>query len=213
MDTIFVDLVRYGHLLTIAVGLGSAAIADFAAISGLRRDAIADPLPVLLLSHRLIWPALIGMWLTGLALIGIRTGFQIEAFSPKLFAKLTVVTILTLNAHAIGRWAMPLLTRARARTGLSSTELWLGALIGGVSAASWLLALAMGSSAFLAEAPAALFLVLLPLAYGCAILIAWLVLGRLQPAPRTIKIVASSSPTEGVTQYKIGLFPRRARAV
>ncbi|MEM9755800.1 MAG: hypothetical protein AAF914_07405 [Pseudomonadota bacterium] len=234
MDTIFVDLVRYGHLLGVAVGFGAAVMADIAALTALRGDASPEFRTVLHAAHRLIWPALGLMWLSGIALIGIRTGFALSEFSPKLFAKLCVVTALTVNAHAIGRYAMPLMARPGGLGRLRPAELRLCAIIGGISSASWLLALAMGSSRFLAESPALLFVVLVPVAYASAIVASQALLGVLarrakagtEPAPEPVEAVetpmrlakttqtrAPAPPPRGarpaVRSYRIGLFPRR----
>ncbi len=215
MDTILVDLVRYGHLLAVAVGLGAAAMADYAAFTGLRRRVSDDFLSILHVAHKMIWPALIAMWVTGVLLIGIRTGFQLSAFSPKLFAKLFVVSALTLNAVMIGRHGLALIAREGGLKALSHDEMRLASVMGGVSSASWLFALALGSSRFLAAAPAALFLLLVPLTYITAIYAAdrlmWQMrdepsrtpVSRLAPAPEELR-------SDPVRSYKIGLFPRRS---
>ena len=218
MDTILVDMVRYGHLLAVAVGLGAAAMADYAAFTGLKRKVSDDFLAILHAAHKMIWPALIAMWVTGVLLIGIRTGFQLSEFSPKLFAKLVVVTALTVNAVMIGRHGMALIARQGGLKALSLDEMRLAAILGGVSSASWLFALALGSSRFLAAAPAPLFLVLVPLAYASAIFAAdrllWLM--RDEPQPKPISRLAPRPEDlveEPVRSYRIGAFPRRvARA-
>lgn len=219
-STIVTDLVRYGHLLAVALGLGSAALADVSAITGMARRSGPEFEAILHLCHRLIWPALIAMWLSGLALIYIRTGFQITQFSPKLFAKLLVVTILTVNAHAIGRIAMPLMGTGKGISSLTRAEMRACAVMGGVSSASWLLALAMGSSRYLAQAPWPVFVLLLPLAYVAAILVARLVLMFLNPRPvAPITPVSRLDPAPLVTPdrdraikvrtYRIGMAPKR----
>ncbi|MEM1273842.1 MAG: hypothetical protein AAGF88_08495 [Pseudomonadota bacterium] len=212
MDTILVDLVRYGHLLSVAVGLGAAAMADYTAMTGLRRRVSPEFLTILKTAHNMIWPALIAMWITGLALIGIRTGFDLSAFSPKLFAKLTVVTLLTANAHAIGKLAMPLMAQNTGLGALSQAELRACAVMGGVSSASWLLALAMGSSKVLAAAPAGVFLLLVPIAYGAAIFVSFRTLAWMRGPKAAAPIRPIDRRKAGdlqVTSYKIGLFPRR----
>ena len=222
MDTILVDIVRYGHLLAVAVGLGAAAMADYAAFCGLRRKVSDEFLAILHAAHTMIWPALIAMWVTGILLIGIRTGFQLSAFSPKLFAKLFVVSALTMNAVMIGRHGLALIAREGGLKRLSEEEMRLASILGGVSSASWLFALALGSSRFLAEAPTTLFLALVPLIYAGAIFVSDRVLwhlrdgdtpkikpvSRLDPGP-----IVASEAEDGVRSYRIGAFPKRiARA-
>ena len=102
-SSIFIDLVRYGHLFAVAIGFGAAFMADYVVLTRLRRGISAETMGILTLCHQLIWGAVIAMWITGICLIGIRTGFAPSAFTPKLFAKLFVVTLLTGNAVIIGR--------------------------------------------------------------------------------------------------------------
>jgi hypothetical protein len=53
--------------------------------------------------------ALVVLWITGLAVIGMDTGFDTEllATKPKLLAKLSVVTVLTVNSLALHLLAFP----------------------------------------------------------------------------------------------------------
>lgn len=224
MDTILVDLVRYGHLLAVAVGLGAAAMADYAAFTGLRRKVSDEFLSILHAAHKMIWPALIAMWVTGIVLIGIRTGFQLQAFSPKLFAKLFVVTALTVNAVMIGRHGMALIARQGGLKALTAKEMQLAAIMGGVSSASWLFALALGSSRFLAASPAPLFLVLVPVAYAGAIFVSERMLWMLREgADRPVRKAASrhvnrlapasteqAPAAKDIRSYRIGMFPRKS---
>ena len=59
--------------------------------------------------HSVVGYALAAMWLSGLVLIYMRTGFMLENVNPKLTAKIGVVVVLTLNAILIGKYAMPIL--------------------------------------------------------------------------------------------------------
>ncbi|MEL6680572.1 MAG: hypothetical protein AAFQ51_17860, partial [Pseudomonadota bacterium] len=90
---------------------------------------------------------------------------------PKLWTKLAVVSILTLNARAIGRYAIPCLEElARCRFGNLPLRRRIGlACLGGVSAASWLGALALGCFAGLKTLAAAELLVLFGALHAAAI--------------------------------------------
>lgn len=110
------------------------------------------------------------MWISRLALIYIRTGFILDNFTPKLWAKVDVVLILTLNSIAIRKYAVPRLTLYNcAPADITVSAMLPLSLTAGVSTASWLMALALGSSVFLKTGSAALFLVLLPASYIAAI--------------------------------------------
>jgi hypothetical protein len=126
------------------------------------------------LCHSIVSKAVIAMWITGIIMIGIRTGFVLENFSPKLFSKLLTVSILTANAVLISRFAMPLVEDSRGRN-----IMWLPlkiklqfAAIGAVSTTSWLLAMAMGVSKVLAASGPLTFVLLVPPVYGLSVMVA-----------------------------------------
>lgn len=178
-QTMMIDLARYGHILAVAIGLGTAFLADYHLLSRLRRPVDDSFLDSLDLYHSVVWKMILAMWITGFILVGIRTGFVLSNFSPKLISKLVTVSILTANAALISRFAMPVIRAARGRSVLwlpRKTKLGL-AIIGAISSASWLLALAMGSSKVLAASSGSVFLVLLPLAYGTAVVLALATIG------------------------------------
>lgn len=164
---ILIDAVRYAHLLAVAVGLGASAMADMQVMRHVDRRVSLNLLDLLRQLHGVVWAALIVMWLTGIALIYIRTGFVLGEFTPKLFSKLAIVFILTLNAMLIGRIGLPLLLgciKVRLMDlplGQKLTGAWLAAL----STASWLMALALGGSQVLAVSGWGVFLELVPLIY------------------------------------------------
>ncbi|MBT8409845.1 MAG: hypothetical protein KJN93_09485 [Alphaproteobacteria bacterium] len=171
LEILVSDTIRYGHLLAVAVGFGVSFHTEVHAAR--QRNTRIDQgfLDDMALRHRLILGSVIAMWVTGLAIMAIRTGFRIDAFSAKLWTKLAVVSILTANAMLIGRIALPILRRSEGR---SIAEIGLLRqvplfAVAGISSVSWLIALALGSSLFLKTAPATLFLTVLPYAYGIGI--------------------------------------------
>jgi hypothetical protein len=171
---LLIDLARFAHILCIAVGFGAAFLADYQVARQLARPVDDRMLHLVDLCHDVIWKVVIGMWITGLILIHIRTQFVPANFTPKLVSKLIVVGILTLNSGLISRSAMPLLRRARGQSllGLPFGSKLTLAVIGAVSSASWLLAMAMGSSKVLAASDWTVFVILLPLGYLAAIALA-----------------------------------------
>jgi hypothetical protein len=181
------DVIRLSHILVVSVGFGAAFLADFYTLTCLGRP-VDDPLVhTLEVCHGLIWKALLGMWLTGVAMIFLRTGFIIENFSPKLFTKLITVSVLTLNATLIGMIAMPILMACKGRSLLTlplGRKLGLG-IIGALSSTSWLLAMSLGISKVLAQSGWDVFVRLLPLAYAVGALAAIVLMLVLHSRPET----------------------------
>ncbi|MEO9895234.1 MAG: hypothetical protein ABJD13_18040 [Paracoccaceae bacterium] len=168
MSPELIDTVRYGHLLSFGLGIGAACMADMHVARFLRRPISRHLLTNLHLCHTMIWVGLTGMWITGAMLIYVRTGFVLDNVTPKLWSKLGIVSILTVNAFLIGRIALPQL---RQWIGRSPIEVpWRVKLVGGMlssfSMASWLLALALGSSKVLASGGWQTFAILVPLTYA-----------------------------------------------
>jgi hypothetical protein len=173
---IYIDAVRYSHLFSIAVGIGASFMADTLVLSQLREPIRPEMLDRLHHYHGIVWIALAAMWISGAAMIYVRTGFDPALFSPKLISKLAVVSMLTLNALLIGRFAVPLVTRCVGSRllDLPLRQKFCCAGIGAVSTTSWLIALAMGESKVLAASGWSVFLLLVPLAYLTSLVIAGL---------------------------------------
>ena len=179
MDMLLVtDTLRFSHLFAVCLGLGASIMADLYILNRLRTPLTHEMMATLHRTHGFVWAALGVMWVTGLGLLYLRTGFDLAAFTPKLMAKLGIVGLLTLNAILIGAVAMPILSGRIGRSiAAFPTALKLRfSLIGGISAASWLLALALGVSKALARSGSEVFAVLLPIAYVSALVATALVL-------------------------------------
>ena len=130
------------HVLALALALGAVLKEDYRLLFG--RDARIDLEQVRQVS-KLVFYALAVLWVTGLALIGIDTGFSLTtiAQSPKLMAKLTVVMVLTLNGFALHRYLLPILNSARSRSAIAATAF---SVVGALSMVSWLYAASLGVS-------------------------------------------------------------------
>ncbi len=168
MDSqVFIDAARYAHIIAVAIGFGAAFLADYHVVSRLGRPIDDHLTTTLQLCHSVIWAMVFGMWATGFVLVYIRTGFDPVNFTPKLICKIITVTILTANAMLISKIAVPLVEENRGRS-----LMWLPlksklclAGIGAISSASWMLALAMGSSKVLAASGWIVFAFLMPVIY------------------------------------------------
>lgn len=140
------DAARAAHLIGLALGFGVAIMADLLAARSLFRPLQDHELDDLHRYHRTVALGLTLFWASGLVLLWLRTGFDPANFSPKLIAKLCVVSLLTVNAYLIGRIGLPtMLDWAGCRFGSLplAHRLRLGALAG-MSGAGWISALALG---------------------------------------------------------------------
>lgn len=163
-------LLVYTHLLALMAAVAGIAMADF---SILARRGSAGPRRVsrklLQRAMTLVAGALAALWVTGLALITLDTGWQLDALlaRPKLQAKVVVVLLLSLNGWLLHRWVF----RELLVLGHLPAELMPRAtLLGAVSAASWGYAAFLGLAAPFA---AALGLGGFLGAYGVALLLAY----------------------------------------
>jgi hypothetical protein len=143
---LLIDLVRFFHFGGLAVGIGLGLFLDWRFVSTVARPVGPAFLDEIRTAHRFIACALVVLWTSGIYLLDARTHFDPAAFSPKLLAKIAVVTVLTANAFAIRYAVVPVLERQRGR---AFAALPLGqrlalAWIGAISAGSWLSAFGLG---------------------------------------------------------------------
>ena len=141
-----IDVVRFGHLIGIALGFGLAIYADGRFLRALSAPVRAAELETVRAIHSHVVVAMGILWATGMALLYVRTGFELAQFSPKLYFKIGLVSLLTFNAVLIGRRAIPQMARYE---GWSYMEMPVRArlqlaFIGAVSAACWISLLALG---------------------------------------------------------------------
>lgn len=143
---LILDLARAGHMSGLAFGLGLALCADLIAFSTIFRSIHDRDVWLMTLLHRLILCGLVLLWVSGLALLYIRTGFDPARFSPKLWLKLAVVVTLSANAALIGRVALPVFAAHVGHSfGMLPLRLRLRlSALAGLSATCWLSALALG---------------------------------------------------------------------
>jgi len=106
--TTITDAARTLHLIGLAGGFGLAIFADTVAARALFSPIKQEDIDLMHRLHTAIWTGLGLLWISGLSILYIRTGFDVAAFSPKLIAKLFIVTLLTVNAVLLGKIAMPL---------------------------------------------------------------------------------------------------------
>lgn len=151
-QTFAVDLVRLIHVFAIACGLGGAIVADLFTLRTLQKPITAQTIQFIKFFHWLITLALIPLWVSGLMLVHIKTGFDPANVTPKLAFKLLVVFILTSNGLILGPAAISILNANRGNriVELEPKQLLFFAIFGATSATCWLLALSFGIIKFLA---------------------------------------------------------------
>ena len=176
-DTISVlvnDLVRLAHLGAMAVGLGTMVSTDIMTLRRVERRVSDEYCRAVESAHRIMMPAIIAAWATGIVLIGLRTGFDPGAFTPKLLAKLTVVSLLTITAVVVKWQVMPILARAKGATLMEVplTDKLVLALCAAMSISGWSLALLLGASVTFKTAGSATLIALLGSVYAVALITA-----------------------------------------
>lgn len=137
------------HILALALGLGSALLADWIVLRKLAFGTVSQKAAGQLidLSHA-VCVGLVLIWITGALLV---TDNALDApasvMNQKLWAKLAIVTALTLNAVLLHRIVMPMVRRrvgqplfeaAFNRLAMAST------LLGAVSVVSWVFSAYLG---------------------------------------------------------------------
>lgn len=139
-------LIVYAHLLAACVAVGVLLIQDLALAktkgSRLSETAIKE----LTKSADIMFIALVVLWISGLALVlvGYIDNPQQYLLNEKLWAKFTVVSVLTLNGIALHYFSFPRMISSRGLLGQPAIEQILMALTGAVSTVSWLFACYLG---------------------------------------------------------------------
>jgi len=148
----FVDLLRCSHLMFFAAGMGTSLYFDFRTLYTLKKPISERELKSLYQIHVWITYAFAALWITGFGLIYIRTGFVLEAFSPKLYAKLIVMSLMVMGRALltlpVGRLA--LITQIA----VNSMFCWTAGLTLGASTvlktAPWDVLIPLGAAGFVA---------------------------------------------------------------
>lgn len=139
-------LIVYVHLIAACVAVGILLIQDLA-LAKTRGNALpAHAVSELKRAATIISLALIVLWISGLTLvlIGYLDNPQEYLMNQKLWAKFTVVGILTLNGIALHHFSFPRVASSRGILGLGNIEKTLVVFTGVVSSTSWLFACYLG---------------------------------------------------------------------
>lgn len=190
------QIVLVVHLFSFAFAFVLVVRADIAMLRGqyregrgnLKKDANSTAL------------LLLALWVSGVAIIGLNMGFDWAAImaNGKVFAKVTVVAILTINGVFLHFYAFPLFEGGAA----SSRRLLICSVLGAVSSVSWLFASLFGVARIVApfltyDHFMMLYLLCLTVGLAIAVLFVWPMLRR-QMVCHPSSPSSSSSPTTSV---------------
>ncbi|MDO8344804.1 MAG: DUF2214 domain-containing protein [Cellvibrio sp.] len=139
-------LIVYAHLLAACVAIGILLIQDLALAKSKGAPLSATAVKDLTKSAEIMFVALVLLWLSGLTLVllGYLENPQQYLMNEKLWAKFTVVSVLTLNGIALHYFSFPRVTSRRGLLGLPTFEQILVVLTGALSSVSWLFACYLG---------------------------------------------------------------------
>ena len=102
-----------GHLVGLALGVGGALTLDIIAFRYFYLERITrEKLVLFHFIARLVSTGLFILWVTGLAFLWISWQYQPQLLgNPKIWAKLVIVVVLTVNGHFLHHKVFPILDR------------------------------------------------------------------------------------------------------
>ena len=137
------------HVVGVAFGVGGATACDFLFLRAIQRNAIN--FSEYLLIHAITRLVTVGLILTILSGIGFLINYQINdpklLANEKVWAKVTIVAVLTLNGALLHAYILPIM-RSRVGTALINKEMFgtrhIFILAGVISGISWYAAVVLG---------------------------------------------------------------------
>lgn len=139
-------LIVYAHLLAACVAVGILLIQDVALIRSKGNPLDAHSIRELIKSAKIVSFALVALWVSGvlLTVIGYLENPQQYLSNQKLWAKFTVVAILTTNGFLLHFYSFPKVATGHGISGLNAIEQMMVMASGAVSSVSWLFACFLG---------------------------------------------------------------------
>ncbi len=168
-------LIKIAHLMGLVMGLGGALLLDFTILTrGIIKPVSHYTIHQLHLLSRAVSLGLIVLWVTGIALIWLNWQIKPDYIeNPKLWAKIIIVMILTLNGILIHAAVMPHLEKRlghRLFDGKPNSQIMMFTFVASLSAVSWFTPFVLGKASelnFVVPATTILF------AYCCAVVFMW----------------------------------------
>lgn len=138
-------IVVYVHLLATCIAVGSVLLTDHRLWRWRSRKLDAGMLTQVAETQHIVTLTLTALWISGALLISL--GYWNEGahylLNPKLWAKVSVVSLLTLNGILLHHIGFPLLQKAAFAVLPRADQIRLG-LLGAVSSTGWLFAAFLG---------------------------------------------------------------------
>lgn len=138
-------LIVYTHLIAACLAIGILVLQDLAIAKTKGKALSRKAAQELAQAADIMFMALIALWVSGLALVVV--GYLNDAnyiYNEKLWAKFSVVAVLTVNGIALHYFSFPRVISAKGIVGQSSFEQVAVVLTGAVSSTSWLFACFLG---------------------------------------------------------------------
>ena len=138
-------VIVYFHLIATCIAVGSLLIKDLELLFLKGRPLFPREKTGLIHTAQVIFLSLCALWVSGLLLVvvGLLENAQYLA-NEKLWAKVTVVCLLTLNGVLLHFYSFPRVVSRQGLVGLSGSEQTLVMFSGAVSTSSWLFACFLG---------------------------------------------------------------------
>jgi hypothetical protein len=138
-------LLLFSHLLATCIAVGVLLIQDIALARAQGKALSKIEITELQLSAKRVSIALVALWISGIALVTQGyLGHPDYLLNEKLWAKITVVFVLTINGIILHYYSFPRITTSNGLSDLTFSEKTLVALSGSVSSMSWLFACFLG---------------------------------------------------------------------
>jgi hypothetical protein len=148
----FYLIVKLGHFLGIALGVGGAIASDFLFIRSIKDKKItADELAMLKGLSNIVWGGLVFFLLSGLLFFYVQYGLKGEILyfnSEPFLGKLTIFSILFINAFVFHFVVYPKLEKANTKELFEKSivkHAWLFSIVGSISIVSWMYVLLLGT--------------------------------------------------------------------
>lgn len=147
----FLTIVKMVHLVGLMMGFGGAVLTDFVALFG----AILKPIDKLVVQistilSKIVFVGLFILWGSGAILLYIRiSNDSIVLTNEKIWAKVAIVTLLTINGFVVHRFALHRMAkRVGQRLFDASTPNETAALcfVAAVSSVSWIVPFVLGTA-------------------------------------------------------------------
>ena len=143
------SLIMFTHLAGLAFGVGGAWILDLYILSKMYKHPISqENIQIINFVSKLVLIGLAMLWISGLLFLAFYIFFQPELLlNHKIWAKLSIVIILTINGHYLHKLVLPLILKNRDKVlinALSLRQVNMLTLVGCISFISWPFAMFLG---------------------------------------------------------------------